>query len=55
MFTDFSYRAVLASSHRVSRPIEDIIGPGHSLDFSRPFLPEAIGCGDSVLLTTKGE
>jgi len=42
MYQDFSYRNVLAASQRAAWQIEDIIGPGHDLDFSRPFLPEAL-------------
>jgi hypothetical protein len=42
MYSDFTYHAVLASSQRATWQIEDIIGPGHALDFSRPFLPESL-------------
>ncbi len=42
MFTDFTYHAVLASSQRATWRIEDIIGPGRALDFTRPFLPESL-------------
>jgi hypothetical protein len=42
MTTDFSYCSVLAASHRAAWQIDDIIGPGQALDFTRPFLPEAL-------------
>lgn len=42
MYQDFSYRTVFASSQRAAWQIEDIIGPGHALDFTRPFLPESL-------------
>ena len=42
MFTDFSYRTVLASSQRAAWQIEDVISPGHALDFTLPFLPEGL-------------
>ena len=46
MYHDFSYGAVLASSHRAAWRIEDVIGPDHALDFARPFLPESLARTD---------
>ena len=40
MFHDFSYPAILAASTRAAWQIDDVIGPGAALDFSRPFMPE---------------
>lgn len=34
------YRQVLETSHRVNWRLEDLVGEGHRLNFSRPFLPE---------------
>ena len=42
MFHDFTYPAVLAASHRAAWEIDDVLPPGAQLDFSRPFLPEAL-------------
>lgn len=39
---DYTYEAVLAASEKVSWRVEDIIGGDKRLDFSRPFLPEAL-------------
>jgi len=41
VFHDFRYPAILAASNRAAWQIDDVIGPGAALDFSRPFLPEA--------------
>jgi hypothetical protein len=38
----FSYQAALAASQRINWRIEDIIGGDKRLDFTRPFMPEAL-------------
>jgi len=40
MFHDFKYKTILAASTRAAWQIDDVIGPGATLDFSRPFMPE---------------
>jgi hypothetical protein len=40
MPTQSSYEHLLATSHRVNWRLEDLVGDGRRLDFSRPFLPE---------------
>jgi hypothetical protein len=42
MFHDFNYPAILASSTRAAWQIEDVIPDGARLDFTRPFMPEAL-------------
>jgi len=42
MFHSFSYTGVLAASARAAWQIDDVIGPGAELDFTRPFMPEAL-------------
>jgi hypothetical protein len=42
MFHDFRYPAILAASTRAAWQIDDVIGPGAELDFSRPFMPERL-------------
>lgn len=42
MHYDYTYEAVLAASEKVSWRVEDIIGGEKRLDFSKPFLPEAL-------------
>lgn len=42
MFHDFTYPAVLAASSRAAWRIDDVIPADAALDFTRPFLPEAI-------------
>ena len=42
MFHDFNYPAILAASSRAAWEIEDVIPTGALLDFSRPFMPEAL-------------
>ncbi len=40
MFHDFRYPAILAASTRAAWQLDDVIAPGASFDFTRPFLPE---------------
>lgn len=42
MYHDFTYASTLAASNRAGWQIEDVIRPGATLDFTRPFLPEAL-------------
>jgi len=42
MHHDYTYEAVLAASEKVSWRVEDIIGGEKRLDFTKPFLPEAL-------------
>ena len=40
MFHDFQYPAILAASNRAAWQLDDVIGPGAVLDWSKPFMPE---------------
>jgi hypothetical protein len=42
MHTTFSYAAIHAASQRAAWRLEDVLGADARLDFSRPFLPEAL-------------
>lgn len=42
MYHDFTYPAVLSAGSRASWQIEDILPDGARLDFTRPFMPEAL-------------
>ncbi|MCJ8158482.1 diiron oxygenase [Sphingomonas sp. LaA6.9] len=42
MYQHFSYEAVLSASQRATWQIADVIGPDATLDFSRPFMPQAL-------------
>ena len=42
MSHEFSYAKALAASERVNWRVEDIIGGDRRLDFSKPFMPEAL-------------
>lgn len=42
MSHEFSYAKALAASEKVNWRVEDIIGGGRCLDFSKPFMPEAL-------------
>lgn len=42
MYQHFSYQAVLAASQRATWQIDDVIGPDDTLDFTRPFMPDAL-------------
>lgn len=38
----YDYAEIRAASERVDWRVEDLIGPGRELDFSRPFMPESL-------------
>jgi len=42
MYRDFAYDTVLASSQRAAWQLDDVLPEAAELDFSRPFLPEAL-------------
>ena len=42
MHHHFTYAETLAASERVNWRIEDLIGPDKTLDFSKPFMPDAL-------------
>lgn len=42
VYKDFAYDAVLASSHRAAWQLDDVLPENANLDFSLPFLPEAL-------------
>ena len=42
MFHDFNYPSILAASSRAAWEIEDVIPAGARLDFTRPFMPDAL-------------
>ena len=39
---NYSYRSTLAASERIGWKIEDLIGGGKQLDFTKPFMPESL-------------
>jgi hypothetical protein len=42
MYHDFSYPAVLSAGNRATWRIEDVLPEGATLDFGKPFMPEAL-------------
>jgi hypothetical protein len=44
----YEYKAILADALKVRWEVEDLIGGGRSLDFSRPFLPEVLAGVSSI-------
>ena len=42
MYRDFAYDNVLASSQRAAWQLDDVLPETAELDFTRPFLPEAL-------------
>jgi hypothetical protein len=42
MYNDFSYPAVLSAGSRATWRIEDVLPEGATLDFGKPFMPEAL-------------
>jgi hypothetical protein len=54
MFHDFKYPAILAASTRAAWQIDDVIGPGAALDFSKPLMPENLArTGKLYMLSEK--
>ena len=39
---NYSYKAALEDALKVTWKVDDLIGPGKGLDFSKPFMPEAL-------------
>jgi hypothetical protein len=48
MYHNFNYPEVLSTSSRASWQIEDVLPEGAALDFTRPFMPEALAGVTSV-------
>jgi hypothetical protein len=55
MYHDFSYPAVLAAGSRATWRIEDVLPEGATLDFGKPFLPEALARTAALPGLTAGE
>lgn len=51
----YSFEATLAASEKSRWRVEDLIGPGKSLDFGRPFLPESLAQTDELSFLTEAE
>ena len=48
MYLDAAFKSAVAASQRAPWQIEDVIGDDDVLDFSRPFLPEALARTSSL-------
>ena len=55
MFHDFQYPAILAASNRAAWQIDDVIGPGAALDWSKPFMPENLARTDRLTMLSDAE
>ncbi|WP_380872752.1 hypothetical protein ACFB49_36690 [Sphingomonas sp. DBB INV C78] len=55
MYHQHNYEAVLASSQKAAWQIDDVIGDAAALDFTRPFLPEALARIDRMAGFDAGE
>lgn len=55
MYQSFNYQDILAASERVNWRIEDIIGDDKPLDFSKPFLPDALARVQDVAFLSDDE
>jgi hypothetical protein len=51
----FDFRETLVASQRINWRIEDIIGGDKTLDFSKPFMPEALARTQNMYFLTTGE
>ena len=55
MFHDFKYPAILAASTRAAWQIDDVIGPGAALDFSKPLMPENLARTGKLYMLSEQE
>lgn len=55
MYHNYSYQAALAASEKVRWTIQDVIGEGKKLDFTKPFLPESLARVESLSFLTPKE
>ena len=55
MFHDFQYPAILAASNRAAWQLDDVIGPGAALDFSKPFMPENLARTEGLDILSDAE
>jgi hypothetical protein len=55
MFHDFKYPAILAASSRSAWQLDDVIGPGAVLDFSKPFMPEKLARTEALDILSDAE
>lgn len=51
----YTYEGALAASERVNWRVQDIIGAGKRLDFSRPFLPDSLARTEPLTFLTPDE
>jgi len=55
MHGNYSYESALAASGRINWKVEDIIGGGKKLDFTKPFLPESLAQVNGLAFLTPME
>ncbi|HSE43381.1 MAG TPA: hypothetical protein VLH08_21660 [Acidobacteriota bacterium] len=55
MYHNYSYSGALAASEKMRWTIQDVIGEGLKLDFSKPFLPESLARVESLSFLTPDE
>ncbi len=55
MHHTYSYEAALSASETVNWRVEDLIGGGRELDFSKPFLPESLARVTPLSFLTQAE
>ena len=55
MYHNYSYQAALAASEKMRWTIQDVIGEGKKLDFTKPFLPESLARVESLSFLTPKE
>jgi hypothetical protein len=55
MTFQYTFKDCLTRSEKISWRVEDLINPRKTLDFSRPFLPDALAWGNSLNFLTEAE
>ncbi len=55
MQNNYSYESALAVSSRINWKVEDIIGGGKKLDFTKPFMPESLAQVNEISSLTPAE
>jgi hypothetical protein len=55
MYHNYSYSDALKASERMQWTIQDVVGNGMNLDFTKPFLPESLARVESLTFLTPAE
>src|SRR5712692_3008211 len=55
MLSEYTYESTLAASERITWQVDDLIGTDKRLDFTKPFMPEALARVEPLSFLTPSE